>query len=112
MALDETRLHSFLRTIYDEHNQVVTMGSAEGSGGSSWCRKRRIPHGLKTPPALQPVFYSSSLQDAPACQAVPPTKLRGMEQPASAESDTGLLLVHDLSFIFNKKGLCFVCSMV
>lgn len=62
-----------------------SLNSAEGSGGSSWSRKRRVPHGLKTPPALQPVFYSSSLQDTPACQAVPPTKLRGMEQPGSAE---------------------------
>lgn len=109
-ALDETRLHSFLRTICDSRDQVVTTGSAEGSGGPSWCRKRRAPHGLKTPPALPPVFYGSSLQDAPACQAVPPTKLRGMEQPGSAESDTGLLLVYDLSFILNQKGVVFYLS--
>lgn len=35
----------------------------------------------ETPPALQPVFCGSSLQDTPSRQAVPSTELRGMEQP-------------------------------
>lgn len=36
----------------------------------------------ETPPASQPVFCGSSLQDTPSCQAVPraSTELRGMEQ--------------------------------
>lgn len=45
----------------------------------------------ETPPASQPVFSGSSLQDTPSCQAVPraSAELRGMEQPGT-ESDIGL----------------------
>ncbi len=58
----------------------------------------------ETPPASQPVFCGSSLQDAPSCQAVPraSAELRGMEQPGRHLHWEGSGLVRKIRVFFHQ----------